>query len=788
MNARIDGPYLVRTFVLRRRAHVGVFMLLGSLLAGSVVALATVRDSAEDAILDSVRADLGHRSYAFQTGHPEAIRAVTDVPDASPVEDETGDVASGDLSTAVLVRQTTDASLHMGVLVLGSWPDQPGEAVISQDVAASLNISLGQPVEIRAGGIRTSPQVVGFLVDPADRSDRTVALLLPPEVEHFQPTRWLRDSDFYEVAELQPFLDRRTATYSSLDSLLADVANNQPRFLSAMRFLPVGVGILFGILVCAVTATFWRRWSHDVEALVAAGMPAALGWRRVLTAVVGALVVGELAGAAAVVGLIYLARNPVSAWLGQDWVSVVVPWQEPLVLMVVTIMAATLTLPTVRLTRWTSRFVSHPALRKRVATPVALGMSLIAVGVWVVSVRAALRPDGDTAALWAALAAVVVAMAVPFLLTPALGMGLPPASRSIVNHLNAGMRPVAAVAAAVVLVSGLWSAETTGAANRGEAMSSPLEPAGSYVISAMPDSAVGTLKQFYSELGGSEVVTYQIPDETSKNLRVTGPRLVECMSQNQAATLAEVPPTCLPAEADSPVNIVMIGEPGTLPVADPGLLQDGEVGLLLFTGSHGRVTRMAITDAAPAVRLGGNLPGLVVAPDSDVARSFDLIPSGASEVVLLDFSSLTPHEQFMVRATVRRLAPGAQTVDGTDPTAYDRLRSIANTVSFTGAAGAAILTLLGGLAMVVAHVLVRRTLLDLGAAPGPRRSIILRGAALPALGAASATGITYLTVTLGLQHTEVARGFLWCLPGLVVVLATAGIAVAFLRVPPPAAE
>lgn len=788
MSRRVGGATLVFGFIRHRLAQVMVLLLLGFVLGAAVIGVASVRSSAEKAISDSLRADLAGRSFALQTGNPEAIESLAGIPDAAPVQDEQGNLSSGDLTAPVLVRATTDPALHLGVLIGGEWPSRAGDVIVSETLATAFGISLGDSVGLRAGGIETTARVVGFSVDPADNNARIAVLLLPTDSDQFVPTRWLRDADFYDLPALQPALDRRTATYQSLDTLLDAAAENRPHFLSAMRFVPTGLGLLLGVLVLAASAAFGRRWTRDVSALTAAGMAAAQAWRRVLAIAAGSVALGEVAGGVAVVALLRLVRGSVSSWIGQQWVSVAVPWPTPVILLVLTALAAVLALPLVRLVQWASGYFARVMPHRSFTTPAALTAALLAAVVWVVAIRSALRPGDDGAAGLAPLAAVVIAGAIPFVLAPALGWAAPVASRSIVRHLHAGMKPVAAVAAVVVVSSGIWAAQTTAEANVGESMSSPLEPAGSFVISEMPDSAVDALKRSYATHGGSDVVTYQIPDESTANLRATGPQLVACMSERKTSNPDEVPEDCFPQQAASPINTVMLGEPGTAPRADPTLIQEGKVGLLLFTGNDGRATRLADTSATPDPVLGGNLPGLVIPPDSNVAREFNLAAGGTSEVVLLDFSTLTPNEQFLVRSAVMRLAPSAQTADGTDPTAYDRLRSVANTVSFLGAAGAVVLTLLGGLAMVVAHTLVRRILLDLGSAPRPRWSITARWIALPILSTVTATALAYLTASLGGQRTGASYGVLWYLPGAVTVIAAFALAFTFLRVPPTANE
>jgi hypothetical protein len=761
-------------------------MLLGFVLGATVIGLAVARSSAQEAILDSVRADLGQKSYALQTGSPAAVEALRAMKGVSPVQDQTGDVLADGLSAPVLVRTTTSSSLDLGIVTRGTQPGRVGDVLLSEVTAESLGIELGDTVQVRTGGVETPGRVVGLSVDPANRATSTLVQLVADSAT-FQPTMWLSDVDFYDDSALQSILDRRTATYRSVGTLLAAAAENRPRFLSAMRFVPAGCGLLVGVLLASVGTVLARRWRTDVDTLVAAGMAPAIAWRRIVSIAFGTVVLGEVLGGGAATAVLSLSRGPVSGWVGQYWARIAVPWQEPLSMLGLTVLSALLAMPVVRLVL--SRAARGvPSLRQRRWTA-AVATSVAGVGLagWVVLLRVSLQPEGDWAAAFTPLAAAIIAAAAPFVIAPAVCWGLPTATRSLLRYLVAGLRPVAAVGAIVAVLSSVWAAQTTHEANVGEAASSPLEPAGSFVISEMPDTAIPALTELYRSHGGEEVVRFGIPDESTTQLRVTGTKVVSCMSE-RGVKIPTVVAECFPQKATSPINRVLMGPPGSTARADPNLVEVGKVGLLQFAGSDGTASRLADTHAEADPMLGGNLPGLVIPSDGNAAKEFGLAPAGTSEVVLLDFSRMTPHDQFLIRAAAIRLAPSAETANGSDPTAYDRLRSTANTVSFLGATAAMVIVLLGGVSMVVAHSLTRRTLVDIGAATSRRWGIVTRWTAVPVVAGALTIPLAILTASSGGQITDTSYGALWILPGVLAMVASLVVAVAFLRPPQQTGE
>ncbi|MGY4645622.1 hypothetical protein [Cellulomonas sp. URHB0016] len=782
MTRRVDGSALYVAFVRRRIAQTSTLALLGFVLAALVVGLAAVHDSAQRAVLDSVRADLGGRAYALQTGRAEVTETVRALPGAAPVQDGSGTVSAGPLAGPVLVRTTSDPSLALGVLTAGARPRVAGEALLSRRTAAALGVGIGDTIGVQVDDDRSDVTVVGLVVDPADVAASVLVRVVPPQAVD-RPGIWLSDTDFYADPALRAALDSRDASYRSIGSLLEQATQNTPQLISALQLVPVGLGLLFGLVLVSVAALLSRGWRADCDSLVAAGMSRQEAWHRLVVVIAGVVVVGEVLGAAGAVSALLVLREPVSGALGQYWVGVAVPWSTVAVLVLLTAAVAAVTPSALRRGGQAVVLVRARRPRPRRLTAVGLAMAVTGAAALYLGPRPGVGP-GPAEPLWIAPAgAVVLAASVPLLLVPIVLIGLAPATSALLRNLLGGLGAVAAVASVVVLGSGLWAAQTTFSANVGEAESSPLEPAGSFVISEMPDSTIATLVAVYADVGGSDVVDYRIPDESTANLRVTGTRLASCMAEQDIRTPQDLPASCFPQRAASPVNAVLLGPPGSRPLADPELLDDGKVGLLLFAAQHADARQVADTHADPDPTLGGNLPGLVVPSDGSVATTFGLRAGGTSEVVLLDFHELQPQDQFLIRAAATRLAPGAQTADGTDPTAYDRIRGLADAVSVAGAALAVVVVLAGGLGLVVGHTLARRTLVDLGALASRRRGIFVRWNAVLVVALAATVPLVALVLARDVPPDDVALGYFWLLPAAAALLASLVVGAAMSTTP-----
>lgn len=783
MSGRVSGARLVVAYVRHRGVQVLVFALLGFLLAAAVVGPATVRASAAAAAAESLRAELSQRMFALQTNNPEVIDHLDGLPEVGPVQDSVGEVASGDASAPVAVRTTTDPQLQLGVLSAGEHPDEPGELSISEPVAEALGVAIGDTVSVRSDDDEAAGLVVGYVRDPAHVADSTIIRVVH-DSPSFHPTRWLSNADFYAYPELRLALDRRSATYQPVEWLLFGAEVNSPQLLRALAYVPAGAGILGGILFLSLVAALARTWTSDAGTLVAAGLTPRSAWRHILWTSLGSVLLGVIAGSWAVLAGIRLARTEVSAWLGQSWGHVVVPWSQVALVVGTVMLAAALSVPVARyLPRLWSWRPRPTRARRRWLVPVAGAVALAGAIVWLIALRASFAVVDDPTARLAPIGAVVVLLSAPIIFGALLGRAFPGAIRSLFSGFARAMWVPAAVVATLVLATGLWSAQTTRDANRGEAMSPLPVPAGSFVISSMPDTAIPALRGLYGDLGGHDVVAYEIPDATDGNLRVSSPGTLRCMIDSGVTTITEVPPRCYDSPVAAPINTVLLGPPGSDPQAEGGLVADDAVGLIWFSRDTGSITRTGTTDAGPGAGLGGNLPGLVVPADGSVAQEYDLEPSGMSEVMLTDFHRLSPEDQYVLRAGVLRLAPGAELADGTSRTGYDRMRTQADVVSAVGAVAAGTVLLLGGGLAVLAQRLTRRTLVDVGFSPVRRAVLALCWSLVPVLSAALALALVFLTVSVGGRVLDVSFGALWYLPGIVGVVASGLLWFAFYRVP-----
>jgi hypothetical protein len=776
-------------YVRRRGRQNAILLVVSGLLAFAVVFAGAFRDSAERAAADSLRADLGHRAFVIQTGEPHAAAVLEHLPEAAPVEDRVGDLLAGDLSASVLARTTTDSSLKLGIVVAGRRPTTAGEVLISQPLATALGVSIGDEVQLRLDGERSAGMVVGYSIDPADGSN-TVVLRLVDKGSELTANRWLTDYDPYSIADLRPFLDSRVATFQSTESVLEAVRSNPPQFMSALRLMPEGAGLLLAVVLSSVLAASGRQWMRDVGALTSAGMSPGSAWTHILSVTAALAVVGEIVGAVLAYLVVSAASVPLSGWIAQRWVHVVVPWTAPLVVVALTVVTALVMPRFLRSVPAAMTRLYRPQGRRRWITHVARTAVVLGALMWTILVFriSTSSPEDDGGSGAVILSAVVIVATAPFVLAPLLCRALPRATSSLVRNLQNTMLPITSAASVVILLCTIYVSQTVYDANLGERLDSPLLPPGSFVVSEVPNSVLPTLTGLYAEHGGSEVSSYGLPDEGTSRLRVTSVSLVTCMSEQSVSDPDAVPDRCWPQATASPINTVALGPPGSTVRADPGLISGGSVGLLLFTGSDGKAEHLESIVAKPDSTLGGLLPGLVIPRDGKLAAEFALVPGGKSQLVLLDFSTLEPRQRFVVRAAVTRIAAGAETADGTNPTAYDRLRTAAYIVGVLGAVLGATVLLLGGAATVLASGIARRAVVDIGASRSARWRIFLIWTALPALAVAFTVPIAFQTASLFGQRNEAQYGLMWILPGIAGLLASLTIGRAMLSVPPDARD
>ncbi len=758
---------------------------LGVVLSFTVTSLQWIQASAQHAIDQSLIADMGGMAFALSTADPEAIDVLQSLPAATPIQDDSATLVADEAAVFVQLRVTTDPDATIGVLTAGHHPTQASEISLSATTADALGVAVGDEVTVTSTAGELSAEVVGLLIDPADPAN-SAAVLIPSVDQAFTPTRWLSNNDFYGVEELQPLLDRRTASYQSRDALLVAAAINRPGFLSSMQFLPVGVGLLVGVLFLSTLTLLLQRWTADVRSLGACGIPPVRSWRHVTFVALACVLAGEFVGLFLSFFILTTFKAPVSAWLGQGWTTITTPWSGILLILAITTVAVLLAVPVIRLVTNppSVRVLSRWRFQLRPSRVRALAFSAVLFASWIGVVLVARQPGADFLSAVIPVLGVVWAATLPYLLSPLLAVGLPPGRRALQMQLLRGVRPMAAVVIALVVAVGTWSAQTTYSANSGEAQANPMVPSGSFVMSDVPDSAIPIITDIYQSYGGQEIIRYGRPDESQLNLRVTTRGLLECLAA-PGASLANLPETCWPTDNGlmTPVNVVAIGEVGSEPRADPNLVSGGEVGLILLKSEDGSISRLAETTATLDPLLGGNMPGLVVPPDSNVLAELGVMAGGSSTVALLDFYSLSIADRVKVRGAVLRLAPGSELADGNDPTAFDRLRTVANTTGFVGAFVGAMFLLIGGMGLVVANSLTRRTLVDLGATAVARAVTTLRWIGIPAVSLMLSVPVIYTSASFGWADGDASYGWIWLVPPLVALLAVFAIGGLFTRVP-----
>lgn len=795
-SGRVNPPGKVRVgvFTLLRLAMAAaryrlsltaLLIVLGTALTASVVGFRAVDDSSSAAIAESVRGDFGHRAYALQSSDPSVARILASRSDAAPVTDEGSTLTASGLSIDVLVRSTTDPRLQLGVLAAGRRPAAPGEALVSNVVADSLRIHPGDQVSLGAGTGSTTTKVTGIMRDPANVSAQWVFQVVANN-PRFHPTRWLMDTNLANDRSLGPLLSRTSSRIASVESAVPLALENKPPTLTALGFFPAGAGLLLGCLITGAVVALARRWRKDAAALQASCLSPRAAWFVFAGWVASGVVLGELAGSVASVAALSASRKAVSGWLGQDWGHVSIPAGSAVAVVVVTAALALIAIPTAAHLAWlrtgqpgrgitTSvppRWVSRRGHGQRPSRLILLAVLAAATVAWG---YLALVSTRDASQVLALLLGCVLAAGCPYVVSSLVASGLPRATKAMFGALVGGLRLAAAAAGIVIFLAGAWSAQSYYSADQGEAADNPEQPKSSLVVADAPSSSVDLIHALYRKYGGGQLIDYQMAAESGSHiLRVTSSGLVACVNKTHATSPDDLEPQCWPdsSKTATPINAVALGPAGSATVADPGLVQDGTVGLLVLTPrSRNPIADTATVHADADARLGGVLPGLVVPLDSPVVADYQLTPSGVSQLLLTDYGKLSPSDRLRLRAEIARIAPTALLNDSTAPSSYDLARSQAGTAGVFGAVAAVLLLLLGGYATVQTTASARRLVQDLGTLPGLRWSLVLRWLAVPVASALLAGALAYLTVSWGGRAHEFPYGPWWASPAAAALLA-----------------
>lgn len=734
MSASRRRVRVARSLALRRPRHSLVFTLLGILLGALTVGTAAIAASARDAITESAAANLGGRSFVLETDDADTQKVLAGLDGASPIHDSSGHLTTDAGSLDVTLRITDDPTLVLGTLVAGTPTEGLGETLVSRSLAQALHVSVGDDVVVdQGGGSPITARVTGIIANTADAGARTIQLIGdPPAVA--SANRWVSDQDFAATPELEPSLSGFTAVTASRKVIEEAALENLPPAVSALTYSPVGSAVILIVLIASVAAALARTWSRDVEALTAAGLPAARGWRTIATTITGLLLTGILFGTGLTLGVVCIARSSISGALGQDWATISPPLVTLAVLPVAILVLGSVAVPlSKRLSGLRPRTTTVFAARPRCITPLTALVTAVAALI----LAYALWPRdsaGDLRAL-ALVAAVALIAVLPFLLSAIAGAGLPRATRRLAETITSSFAAVCAVSAVIAFGTSTWAAiEFTDAARGESASTNATQPPGSLLVSAMPNSAIEQLHQKYQQLGGASVTTYELTSDAGAVWRATSPAAVACGHQggltiNAVMECGEFFPIALDA-------------PGTPTRATPVLTENGTVGLIAINTSDGTLDHASVMDATPDDTLGSLLPGIILSTDDPTVTELRIHGSGLSLVILEDFDTLPVLDRLAMRSHVLTLSPTANLSDATLPTAYDQIRATATGVALAGAAVATLVLLIGGGAIILAQDSTRRALIDIGLAPSLRAGIVARWAALPVLSLALAAILT----------------------------------------------
>lgn len=744
-----------------------VIAAVASLLGLSVVGIATVYGSLRMAAEEGVRADLGQRSFTVQAGTEDARAAVARVSSLLPVSDAHGYVESGSARTEASIRAVGSPRLELGVLVDGRRPTKSNEATVSRALSDDAGVAVGHEIDVLpsdAGSTRV--KVVGITVDPADARDATV-VTFDPDLKSKDASLWLSTRDPYSVPELQSLMDARSITYNSVSSIIATSRSSLPVSGKVMKSVEWGVGVLLALLCLSVMGILAPLARRDVGQLAEAGMTRRRAWRMISSLSAGAAGAGLALGFLIATAACWAWRKPISNTFGQDWQEVSVAIVPILILLTLTFVLAVALRVIARgayggVRKWPQPWGRWRLSRFGSLIAVAAGLVTLVTGV----LASRLQSPPNVAAALPTIGATAILIGLPGVTGPVFVKGLPPATKAVARRLASSVQTAAVVAGVIAMWAGVVVASGTHNANAFEAVSGRLQPAGSLLLTEVPDQAAQTLIARYRQLGGKEVAQYDLPDEQTARLRVTGTRLLECMQRAGTLDPDQVDEGCFPQKTLSPVAIIALSRPGVpeASIADSGLVREGQVGLLLYTSFTPKAESLATTHARGDVNLGGNMPGLVVSPTGAVAQHFNLRPSGRELLAILDFSNLTSKQRARFRSAVSRVAPAAQIAEASDVGSYADERARAGGIGVAGAVIGALTLVGGGIGALLSHRRTRRMLAELGGSSRKRVGLAGRWIAGPAVVMVLAAVLAWIGANATGTNLSGSSGWIWLAP------------------------
>ena len=296
---------------------------------------------------------------------------------------------------------------------------------------------------------------------------------------------------------------------------------------------------------------------------------------------------------------------------------------------------------------------------------------------------------------------------------------------------------------------------------------------------------VSDLHDRYVALGGTSTRALGSLVETRQVLRVVHPDVLGCAGAGDRVEAIDRP-GCSPPQARS---LSDAGVDPALPSeeirADPTVIDDGEVGLLVIEPQTSVIIGTQRVKAKPDAELGGFAPGMAFGPHSPLLRNLGFERSGLATVVLRGFDRLDPGARATLHNTILQEAPGASYLDddmSSELVARDRL--IADVLGVAGGLTVMLIFGAGVGTLLLGKRRLRRTLAEIGPLISLRIDLIARVLGVPVLGALVVTALipAMATTVIG-GDGGLSLGVAWVLPFAAVIVTSVVLGVLFLRVP-----
>jgi hypothetical protein len=729
-----------------RPASIGVAAsaaLLSLLFAAALIVNATYLQT----IADGVASDNGGFAYRLEVvdSRADITTQLSEQPEWVAVWTASVQVRAG--SRLVPARASSvrpSAALDgFGDLVAGHAPHRPDEVSVSRMLAGGLALRAGDTVTVTAAGSSPAEVTVTGVYVNATR---------PREVSMYRrvatppgdpPDAWLSDVSPAGDSHLSAAYDRGQVKFRSTRGLVSDQQEQAASsVLAPLRYLPHLFAVVAVILLAAIMAALRIRVRRVIHGLTAAGMSTGRARRVPILTATAVVLTGIAGGYLVAIAAITAARPLLGTMVDQHWQNIAIPWGWLAALMV-GLPALLHVLFTLAATgrRRTEHLSLAGGSRAKLGAAV-----LVAVLGFVLQWRAGGRSAGGvSAALYGGL---LLAIALPGLLL-AVPSRRSSVTASAVRTFGLSIGGTAVVVSAMLFLTsffGVRLADTAAADNPA------VQPIGSLVIDGLSDADATAVESAYRRFSRAQVWRLPLPQETTVSLRVATPAFVTCVDALPRPSL-DLAGDCPTGVSLTPVNRTAItgsdasvsapSPPHTV-FADPQLIEDGKVGLLIIgmTGDAQAIERAVVVDARPLPGLGGNLPGAIVDPADPVVAQDAGLPH-ASMLVLHDFAELSQSDKAEVRGAIATTAGYAQVSE--DQRASDGGgRVLALMIMATGALVVLLLLLAATAALNTAQADFRKLLSQLGI-PAPRRLAVgLRVLSVPCAAALFSAAIAAL--------------------------------------------